>query len=423
MKKFYLSIIKTIVLFGITGTAHAQFTGGTFTTVPAGGDLAVPATWVGGMAGQPPDNCNNCQIVLFGNCVINNPGIILTNGCQIIVSANGTLTLNQRVEIMSGSEFIIGTDATSPAELIMNAEGDLDTTSIVRLANTNTEIDATEFNPSPSDSIDLISGNGVGLYYITGPTTYSELLDGEEYGNPFAVPDGAHPTFVYSMYTINCGPTPPNECNQGVVFGPALSGFNATDSIYEFNVAAILPVQLLKFAAVLNSNLTVGLSWTTAQEENSSYFSVQRSFDGSNFQEIGEVKAKGFSSIPSNYAFTDPSILNGKAYYRLKIVDLDGKFTYSKVLPVSTEVTGNSILVFSNPFTDQVRLQINITSADQINLSLTDVLGRSILKEEYSAQAGSNFVNLVPGAVAAPGMYLLSIKSNTFNQTIKLIKK
>ena len=291
---------------------------------------------------------------------------------------------------------------------------------MVRLANNNTFIDATSGMTNPAtDSLDqLPPHDGGGLYMITGTTSFTELLDAAEYGNPFATPDAAHPTFVYDEYMLNCG-----ACFQGGVLGPAISGFNATDSIYEFGVTTILPVQLIKFAAVLNSNLTVDLSWTTAQEVNSNYFSVQRSTDGTNFLEIGEVKAKGFSSIAANYAFTDPSILNGVAYYRLKIVDLDGKFNYSKVLTVSTDLAGNSVLVFSNPFTDQVRLQINTTNSQQINLSLTDMLGRSVLKQLYSAQAGSNFVNLQPGAGASPGVYLLNIQSNTFNQTIKLIKQ
>jgi hypothetical protein len=422
MKKIYLCVCMVLFLLSLTPRSQAQFAGGTFSTLPAGGDLANPAIWVGGAAGQPPANCDNCLIKLFGNCTINETGIVLTNNCQIVIEANGTLTINQRVEIFTGSELIIGNDASSPASLIMNAEGDLDTTSIVRLANTNTLINTTEFTPSASDSIDLISGNGVGLYYITGPTTYSELLDEEEYGNPFATPDAAHPAFLFPMYLINCGPTPPNVCTQGIVYGPATSGFNATDSIYEFNVSAILPVQLLKFAASLNSNQTVDLSWATAQEVNSDFFSIQRSPDGVNFMEIGKVKARGFSSITTNYDFTDPSILHGSANYRLQIVDLDGKFNYSKVLKVSTETTGNSVLVFSNPFIDQVRLQINISTADQIDFSLTDMLGRSVLKQQYKAQAGSNFVNLQPES-AQPGVYLLNIRSNTINETIKLVKQ
>jgi Secretion system C-terminal sorting domain len=417
MKKFYLAICKTVVLLCFTSLVHAQFLGGVFTTIPAGGDLAIPATWVGGAAGQPPDNCSNCQILVFGNSSINNPGIDLDNHSQIIIEAGAVLTINARVQIMDSTEVLIGSNGINMASIVMNAEGDLYSLAYVRLANDSSFIDATSGATSPSDSVDGIYGGG--LYYITGSTTYNVLISSSGYGNPVINPP-LTPTYLINCFTTV--PPPPNACTQGVVYGPALSDTNTVDNSWEFDVAAVLPVQLLKFAAVLRSDQTVDLSWATAQEVNSSYFSIHRSDDGSSFQDIGKVDAKGFSSITTDYSFHDPTVLNGTAYYRLKIVDLDGKFVYSKVLKLSTDVKGNSVLVFSNPFTDQVRLQINVSKSDQMNLSLTDILGRSILKQAFTAQVGSNFVNLEPAGIL-PGVYMLNIKSNMINQTIKLIKQ
>jgi hypothetical protein len=417
MKKFYLFIAPTFLLLLIASIGEAQFLGGTYSTVPAGGDLSVASTWVGGAPGAPPAVCNNCEILIFGNSLIANTGIVLDHHSLIIIEAGAVLTIGAYVQIKDTTEVLIGSNPVNQASLVVsNSEGDLFTQSFVRLANDSTFIDATSGGTSPGDSLDGVYGGG--LYYVT-QTSYNVLISANGYGNPVTNPP-LNPTY---MLNCNNGMPPFNTCFQGVVYGPAISDSVITDNSWEFEVTAILPVQLLKFAAVLNSNQTVGLSWATAQEVNSDYFSVQRSTDGVNFVEMGKVKAKGFSSIVTNYAFTDQSILNGKAYYRLQIFDLDGKFTYSKVLTVSSEFTGNSLLVFSNPFLDQIRLQINLGSADQMVFSLTDVLGRSILKQEFRAQEGSNFVNLQPGNGALPGVYFLNIKSNTINQTIKLIKE
>jgi hypothetical protein len=422
MKKRYLILFVAVIWLLLTHAVEAQpFTGGVFSTIPAGGPLSNAATWVGGV--QPPDNCVNCQILIFGNSTVDQPGIILTNDCQIIIEANATLTVDARVEIMNHSMVLIGSDSSSTASMVFNAEGDLDTTSTVRLASIHAYIDASSDMTSPSDSLDAISGDGGGLYYITGPTTYSELID--EFGYGIQSPP-APPGHFFGQYNINCGTVGsgnPNICNGGFVYGPALSGWNPADSIYEFNVDMVLPVELTSFTAILNGNQMVDVDWSTAQEVNSSYYLVERSAEAKNFVEIGRVKAKGFSSITTNYAYTDQTPLPATGYYRLKMVDLDGKFKYSQVVTVFRTGEGPSLLILSNPFLDQVRLEVNSSIPDQLLLTLTDLQGRVILRKQQSIQPGGNLVNLDPGSTLSQGMYLLQVKGNTINQTIQLIKQ
>ena len=93
----------------------------------------------------------------------------------------------------------------------------------------------------------------------------------------------------------------------------------------------VLPVELLAFTASPQYN-TVKLAWQTASETHNQGFDVQRSDNGSNFQTIGTVKAVGKAA---GYNFTDANPLNGTTYYRLKINDTDGKFTYSNVLSLA----------------------------------------------------------------------------------------
>lgn len=75
------------------------------------------------------------------------------------------------------------------------------------------------------------------------------------------------------------------------------------------------------------------LNWKTSSEINAVYFEIQRSADGINFTGVGNKNASGNSADTKIYQYTDPiGNSTGNIYYRLKTVDVDGKFTYSKLL-------------------------------------------------------------------------------------------
>jgi hypothetical protein len=76
---------------------------------------------------------------------------------------------------------------------------------------------------------------------------------------------------------------------------------------------------------------TALIQWTTAQEENSRDFTIERSADGKIYTVLGSVAAAGNSRVPQTYSFADNAPLTGKNYYRLKQSDLDGQFTYTAV--------------------------------------------------------------------------------------------
>ena len=96
---------------------------------------------------------------------------------------------------------------------------------------------------------------------------------------------------------------------------------------------APLPVELLEFKGTLvNSNAF--LQWKTEHETNTSVFIVERSLDGNNYYQVGTMLAANSAGI-NNYSFTDPDIVSlgvSIVYYRLKQVDLDGKFVYSGIV-------------------------------------------------------------------------------------------
>ncbi|MEP7255349.1 MAG: T9SS type A sorting domain-containing protein, partial [Ferruginibacter sp.] len=167
------------------------------------------------------------------------------------------------------------------------------------------------------------------------------------------------------------------------------------------NDALPLALQLTAFAAH-RQNHSIILNWQTASEQNSSYFSIERSSDGFLFTSIGNKPAAGNSQTSRNYSFTDVTPGKGTNYYRLKQIDLDGKFIYSSIVTVSNKdgstktflapnpATDHTLLVFSKPtkkmlvtiFTSSGQLVKIIPIADDQNQQLINVT--SLPKGEYT---------------------------------------
>jgi len=104
-----------------------------------------------------------------------------------------------------------------------------------------------------------------------------------------------------------------------------------------------LPIQLLRFTAQSTGN-AVELNWSTATEENNDYFSIQRSIDGNEFEEIGRMKGAGMSYSQIDYRYTDTRPLPGLVYYRLRQTDFDLKSTYSDMVSVDVAVDADFVI-------------------------------------------------------------------------------
>ena len=149
---------------------------------------------------------------------------------------------------------------------------------------------------------------------------------------------------------------------------------------------------------------------------------MERSGDQAAWTKIGSVKAKGYSSTTSNYNYSDKLPLDGGGYYRLKMVDLDGKYKYSRTVAVTTASNSQPLVIYSNPFSDQIRLKINVSRAQNLIMTVSDMLGKTYINQNYHAQSGDNFVNLLPNA-GGSGMYILRIHGDSYDQTVKLEKQ
>lgn len=189
--------------------------------------------------------------------------------------------------------------------------------------------------------------------------------------------------------------------------------FSANDGtdlneLWKINMGGVVPLKLLSFTAN-RQNKTVQLQWRTENEINSSHFEVERSTDGRNFTNIGNVTATGRNT--NNYSTRDELPVSGVNYYRLKMMDKDGAFSYSQTVKVNF-LQGNSITVQPNPAKDF----ITITTAEQYkSLRLVDMNGKEVMRFE---KRHDNRYNI---SGAAKGIYLLQLLGDEIMTVKKIV--
>lgn len=166
------------------------------------------------------------------------------------------------------------------------------------------------------------------------------------------------------------------------------------------DAAATLPVEWLDFKATALEN-QVRLDWSTAREQNSDYFAIERSVDQFAWQPLGEVAAAGYSETIQGYQFVDKAPVLGTAFYRLRQVDLDGAYGYSSVVEVSLE--GMGISIYPNPVQDVLQLELS----GAWEATLTDLRGKTI--NMYSGEGNS----ALSMRFLALGTYLLKVQSRS----------
>jgi Secretion system C-terminal sorting domain len=189
-------------------------------------------------------------------------------------------------------------------------------------------------------------------------------------------------------------------------------------------VSSSLPVKLTNFSATWNNNTTI-LSWTTAQEFNSDKFIVEKSSDAVNWQVLSMVTAAGNSNTASNYRTTDAQPF-AISYYRLKQVDINGTYEYSKVLRMANKAKGNfSIRVFPNPVTNTAT--ITTTSAENKTVYIKVYSNNGMLVKEIIRQlnAGTNNIDIPSVNVLTNGFYTVTMNDNENNKigTVQFVKQ
>ena len=178
---------------------------------------------------------------------------------------------------------------------------------------------------------------------------------------------------------------------------------------------ASLPIKLTSFNGRLQTDNSVTLDWSSSIEWNSYEYEVQRSVDGKSFEKVADLKAAGSSNSEVKYKITDLLPTSGAYFYRLKQIDIDGRFEYSKFVYVNSKKGAGIVTkVFPNPFTSEVQL-IGATSADMApgNIKVFNITGQMIKFRIVGANA------IAIDDSSPKGLYIIKVKEQQF----KLLKQ
>ena len=384
---------KLLMVLVLVLTAQMGFAT-TYTTVQDG-PWTSGSTWAGGNV--PPNgyvpsgdiiNINH-EVEILGIFNLQQHTITISNGAKLYGSSakldmsNGVqITNNGKVDVdkinLSGSNVKLTNNGRIYAlteivnqnggEIINNAAqagynpyietGDLNIADPSKLANSH-HIKVNNKFTSTSGANNVVN-NSSGIIQVSGEASFN---------NPGIVNEG-------SLYLD--GPVS-NDNITGSGSTCSSDGQSAPSSSQDCDGKKIddnFPIELVSFTAKPNQN-QVELTWTTATEENNEFFTIERSQDGQNWEEIATIPGAGNSNELLQYSFVDQNPLEGQTYYHLKQTDFDGTSTYSEVRVVKLEDDmENSIKIYPNPTLGQI--QMDVAHVDINEIHVLNIIGQDV---------------------------------------------
>ena len=178
-------------------------------------------------------------------------------------------------------------------------------------------------------------------------------------------------------------------------------------------ISAPLPVTLISFVGKRLDARQVQLDWTTTSETNNDHFEIERTLNpATGFETVGSVKGKGNSAANVSYQFTDPNSETVYTYYRLKQVDLDGSFAYSRIIAVKGYHQELTVNAFPNPgFSKELAFIVSgDINEEGISVYIYDQKGTSVYQNTKYALPDNQQI-LLPGIVTQPGSYYIKIRA------------
>jgi len=209
-----------------------------------------------------------------------------------------------------------------------------------------------------------------------------------------------------SVTAITLATAASNTIFRGVAFAPGTS---------------TLPVKIGSFEGKRNNGI-IQLDWNSLMEINSSYFEIERSTDGNNFEVIGKVRSKGNSNSLVTYSFSDYSSLSSLLCYRLKMFDMDGVSEFSKSICIQPEMKNSTIkTAYPNSFMNALNIVLIASDDMKAHIVLIDINSKIFYESDVNLVKGENALSI--NTIDVPsGMYVLQTNTNGVISTVKVIK-
>ena len=268
------------------------------------------------------------------------------------------------------------------------------------------EVKVSNFQFSPSNLPNVVVGDVVRWVWVSGSHTTTDD-PGSQQGN--VLPPGAAPwnssinaSTTTFEYTVTVAGTYNYWC---IPHAPSMAG--------SFTATNVLPVKLSAFNVQARNGAAL-LKWTTLIEQNTSYFSVRRSLNGTSFTEIGRVPAKGNSTSETTYEFTETNPGHQSYYYyNLQVVDNDGhrEFSETKMLKIPQRNPKLILSLSPNPVSraGHLMLTFNADKEGSMNVQVINTHGQAVISTKMQAYKGVNNGHVHLGDLS-PGTYIINFR-------------
>ena len=398
----------TIMYGGTINVKKSTNTGATWTNVNGGANLAGPNNPILFMA-VDPTNANIVYASTVPASGIRSKIFKSTNGGTSFTDITGTLPDRYYSKILI--------DQNNPTRIVVTLSGFGSSHAFLSTNGGTTwtdigfglpDVPANTAMWDPSNPNTLYIGNDLGVYYALGVptstvapsyfvtwTAYNQGLGDAVMVSDMLATPGASPVIRLATF------------GRGLWEGPLAPAIS-------------LPARVVTFNGARQGKVN-HLDWTSSVEINVNKYVVEYSVDGRHFNDVGSVNAFGNSNSPKKYSF-DHSITPGTAYYRIRIVDIDGHTEYTEVVSIKAAATLAAISMFPNPTEARTTVHFGGGNTGDIIYRVVDMGGRTVLTGKSTLTGGAQDLRIDLGNRPA-GMYHVVLDGSSVHWTGKLVKR
>ncbi|QRR03172.1 T9SS type A sorting domain-containing protein [Dyadobacter sandarakinus] len=279
------------------------------------------------------------------------------------------------------------------------------------------------FGSGGSNSTPLIARNAQEYWSLTpvGTATGSVSIYWDEYNNTGIgnIADLAVAHLVNGNWLNEGANNASGIVNAGIVTSNNISTWSPF-TLGSTAASSPLPVRLTDFTARWTEG-SVALDWRVSDAKGFSHFEVERSLDAVQYDQVGRVAYDGQSVFRfADYSPLAPSWLAGQRYYRLKMIDKDGTFAYSKVRSVHVDGSENGLVAYPNPSHDVLHLSLHAADQDKVQATFIAMSGKAQTKKTIAIRQGKAVLDT---SSLTPGVYLLSVQVDGYDKVLKFVKQ
>ena len=232
----------------------------------------------------------------------------------------------------------------------------------------------------------------------------------------------------YSVrFKVKADVIPGTIINTARIYGNSVVGDLFTDdgTAVIGEAGAPTPVKFTSFTATLLTNGSSLVKWVTQSEINNDHFEIERSDDGVHFATRGKVTGNGSTTLAHTYDFND--VLNTTSpivYYRLRIIDNDGKYTFSKIvaIKINGSLSVDKFNVFPNPFITDIKIALTSQTDVIATFRIISFDGKELVRRNIQVQQGDNIIVMKDFGTLPNGNYILEVTTANDKFIRKIVK-